>query len=81
MKNETKSHLIFFFNRFSPFKVSFCSLIMGITPKIRMVCFVLTHSVILNLLCVWVLKPADENISTFSRFDANLPLCFDSFPL
>ena len=34
--------------------MSFCSLIKGITPKIRMVCFVLTNSVLLNLSCVWI---------------------------
>ena len=32
--------------------MSFCSLIKGITPKIRMLCFVLTNSVLLNHLCV-----------------------------
>ena len=31
----------------------FCSLIKGITLKIRMLCFVLINSVILNLLYVW----------------------------
>ena len=34
--------------------VLFCSLIKGITPKIRMLCCVLIHCVFLNLLCVWI---------------------------
>ena len=32
--------------------MSFCSLKKGITPKIRMLCFVLINGVLLNLLCV-----------------------------
>ena len=36
--------------------VLFCSLIKGITPKIRMLCFVLIHCVLLNLLCVWIVS-------------------------
>ena len=32
----------------------FCSLIKGVTQKIRLLCFVLINSVILNLLCVRV---------------------------
>ena len=50
-------HLIFFY-RLSPFNfcfMSFCSLIKGITPKIRVLCFVLINSVLLNLLCVWII--------------------------
>ena len=35
--------------------MSFCSLIKGITPKIHRLCFFLLNSVILNLLCVWIL--------------------------
>ena len=35
--------------------MSFCSLIKGIAPKIRMLCFVLINSVILNVSCVWIL--------------------------
>ena len=35
--------------------MSFCSLIKGITLKIRMLYFVPVTSVILNLLCVWIL--------------------------
>ena len=31
------------------------SLKKGVTPKIRMLCFVLINSVILNLHCVWIL--------------------------
>ena len=44
------------FHRFSQFNcyVSFCSLIKGITPRIRMLCFVLINNVIFNLLCVWI---------------------------
>ena len=41
------------FGRLSPFNC--CSLKWGITPKIRMLCFVLINSVLLNLLCVWTL--------------------------
>ena len=38
----------------TPYQViNACSLIKGITPKIRMSCFVLITSVLLNLLCVW----------------------------
>ena len=33
----------------------FCSLIKGITPKIRMSCFVLINSVLFNLLRIWTL--------------------------
>ena len=44
-------HLIF--HRFLPFnccfKVSFCSLIKGLTPKIRILCFVHINSLLLNL--------------------------------
>ena len=32
-----------------------CSLKKGITPKIRMLCFVLINGVLLNLWCVWIL--------------------------
>ena len=35
--------------------MSFCSLIKGITPKICILCFDLTNSVILNLFCVLML--------------------------
>ena len=48
------SHFSPFFHRLIVVKVSFCSLIKGITPKIGMLCFVLINSVILNLLCVWI---------------------------
>ena len=34
--------------------MSFCSLIKGIKPKIRKLCFVLINSVILNPFCVWI---------------------------
>ena len=44
-------HHIFY--RFSPFRCNFCSLIKGITPKIRMLCFVLINSVLLNSLYVF----------------------------
>ena len=43
------------FDRFSSFSCSFCSLIKGITLKVRMLCFVLINSVLLNLVCVWIL--------------------------
>ena len=35
--------------------MSFCSLIKGITTKMCTLCFVLTNSVLLNLLCAWIL--------------------------
>ena len=38
------------------FEVSFCSLIKGITPEILMLGFVLISSVLLNLLCIWILS-------------------------
>ena len=34
--------------------MSFCSLIKGVTPKISMLCFVITDSVLVNVLCVWM---------------------------
>ena len=46
-------------SHFSSFNRCFsvvCSLIKGISPKICMLCFVLMNSVILNLLCVWILS-------------------------
>ena len=36
------------------YRVSFCRLIKGITPRMCMLCFVLINSIILNLLCVWI---------------------------
>ena len=55
--------------------MSFCSLVKGITPKIRMLCFVLINSVILNLLvlCVWVLNCS--LIYSFTRKDINVTQC------
>ena len=46
--------LSFFPNPRPKVQVFFCSLIKGITPKIRMLCFVLINSVRLNLLCIWI---------------------------
>ena len=45
------------FNNFDLFliKLDSCSLMKGTAPKIRMLCFVLINSIILNLLCVWIL--------------------------
>ena len=34
--------------------MSFCGFIKGITPKIRLLFFVLMNSVLLNLSCVWI---------------------------
>ena len=34
--------------------MSFCSFIKGVTPKIGKFCFVLTNSVLLKLLFVWI---------------------------
>ena len=50
------SHLIF--HRFSPFNCCLSVVLLldkkkKITPKIRMLCFVLIHSILFNLLCVW----------------------------
>ena len=45
--------------------MSFCSLIKGITPKIRMLCFVLINSVILNLWCIWILRITVQSPSRF----------------
>ena len=45
--------------------MSFCSLIQETTPKIRTLCFVLINSVLLNLLCFWVLL---QNASSHSCF-------------
>ena len=48
-------HLIFHnFHRLTVVYVLFCSLITRITPKIRMLCFVLINCILLNLLCVWI---------------------------
>ena len=41
---------------------------MGITPTIRMLCFVLINSVLLNLLCVWILFQAASRHSCFRFF-------------
>ena len=49
--------------------MSFCSLIKEVTPKIRMLCFVLINSVLLNLLCVWKCCI----ITTFSDLIAPFP--------
>ena len=41
--------------RVLPTRRQFCSLIKGIAPKIRMLCFAIINSVLLNLACVWIL--------------------------
>ena len=33
-----------------------CSLIKGLTPKIRMLCFVILNGILFNRLCVWILS-------------------------
>ena len=43
------------FHRWTVVYVSFCSSVNGITPKIRMLCFVSINSVLLHRLCVWIL--------------------------
>ena len=43
--------------------MSSCSLIKDITPKIRTLCFVLINSVILNLLCFWILSQTTSSSS------------------
>ena len=46
-------------------------MIKGITPKIRMLCFVLINSVPLNLLCVWLMLSYDIVLCTLVRY-----ICF-----
>ena len=53
--------------------MSLCSLVKGITQKIRMLCFVLINSVLLNLLYVWVLNCS--LIYSFTRTDINVTQC------
>ena len=43
--------------------MSFCSWIKGMTLKIRMLCFVLINSILLNLLCIWILNNPASKIS------------------
>ena len=45
--------------------LSFCSLIKVITIKIHMFCFVLINSIVLKLLCIWILF---YNASSHSHF-------------
>ena len=68
-------NLFFFsfpFNRLTVVEVSFCSLIKGITPKIRMLCFVLINSVILNVLCVLILFWSVTGVLSASIPDSDL---------
>ena len=52
-------------SRDNPFhKVSFCSLIKGITPKIRVLCFAVISSVLWNILCVWIAIDIDTQRET-----------------
>ena len=44
----------FVFHRLTVVYVWFCSMIKGIIPSIRVLCFVAINSVLLNLLCVWI---------------------------
>ena len=57
---------------FSPFNcclsVVFCSLGREITPKVCMLCFVLIVSVLLNLLCAWILFYNASRHSCFKCF-------------
>ena len=51
--------------------MSFCSWIKGITPKMCMLCFVLTNSVLLNLVCVengTVPHPFDDHALYLTRY-------------
>ena len=50
---SSPSHFSSFFT-VTVVQMSFCSLIKGITPKVRTLCFVVVNSVRLNLLCVWI---------------------------
>ena len=61
-KKEKRSGLVLHLkcHRLIVVQMSFCSLIKGINPKIRMLCFVLINSVLLNLLCVWKLSSTVE---------------------
>ena len=42
--------------------MSFCSLIKGIIPKTRMLCFVLINNVLLNLSRVWLLICSEQQL-------------------
>ena len=46
----------------------------GITPKIRMLCFVLINSVLFNLLCVWILFYNASSRSCFRSIAWNVDL-------
>ena len=68
--------------------MSFCSLIKAIIPKIRILCFVLINSVILNLLCVRILIAAFGAVTTFSSLiispfrvsdDAHVAMCTGNY--
>jgi len=52
-KERSVLHLLL--HHLSVVEVLFCSLKKGITPKIRLLCFVMINSVLLNLLYVWIL--------------------------
>ena len=55
------------FNRSTVVEVLFCSLKKGITPKIRMLCFVLMYSLLFNHLRVWILKSLDSSNHTIHQ--------------
>ena len=48
------SYAIIVFHCLTVVSVSLCSLIKAITPKIRVLCFVLINSVLFNLLYAWI---------------------------
>ena len=56
--------------------MSFCSFTKGITPKIGWFCLVLINSVLLNLLCVWILfQNASRPVTLVSDFSLSQFLC------
>ena len=70
-RQKDKLSISFFivFHRLIVVWVSFCSLIKGVTPKIRMLCFVLINSVtVLNLLCVWIMFCSEVENSAPGRW-------------
>ena len=56
------------FHRLTVVQASFCSLIKGITPKIRMFYLVLINRVLFNHLCVWILIERFSWICRFTLF-------------
>ena len=64
-KGLSSAFIFIYFYRLTAALVSFCNLIKGITPKIRMLWFVLINSILLNLSCLWVLSFARQGLCPF----------------